>query len=180
LGIKKAFSLSTNWLNLHYFTPLFRIRWIIFENLFSEEGLFPITEYQNQTSPDDITSIYTKAIEKSLEDAQRLLKDKQISTDKYTQWLEWTLGFESSFLISDRAPLTLGFALGFRTSVEFWKERSFSSFVNEREKSKESSETAVCTGGSSEKMICREDTSFTKSITGLFNPTVQIHLTMPM
>ena len=144
LGFKKAFYLGSHWLNLHYLTPVSQVRWMIFKNLLSSGGLLeePVEPSSGKTDSD----LYTEQAQLYLNQLQRLSKSQPSPSSTYTQWLEWTFGVESGFLVQERLLLILGFSYGFRTPVQFWKSSTKESPHDDNE---DISEIETGTGGTS-------------------------------
>ncbi len=169
LGLKKVFILPVNWISLHDFTPLFRVRWIIFENLFSKDGLFFLSKYKKDILPDK-DSIYRDIIQKNIDNTKKLFKEQEIEQEEYTQWLEWTFGFETSFLMYKKIRLIMGFSLGFRTPVRFWE-------AEEDNKEIENQQNIIYKeGGSLDEMMSVDTTRKNK----LLSPAIQFYLKMPL
>ncbi len=161
LGLKKAFILPVNWISLHSFTPLFRVRYIIFEKLFSEDALHFISKYRKDVSPN--TEIYRDIIQKNIENTE-LLKKQEIKPEEYTQWLEWTFGVEFLFLLHQKIPLIMGGSFGFRTPVKFWENNESSSSSDSDEASGKPISGALFNQGKS----------------NFLSPTFQFHLKLPL
>lgn len=164
LGLKKAFILPINWINLHSFIPLFRVRYIIFENLFAQDGLFFISKYKQDISPDD--SIYRDLIRKNIDNTKELPTEQEIKLEEYTQWLEWTFGFELSFLMYQKIPLIIGFSLGFRTPIKFWEDNT---------------PPPLNSNSDSEQIISGPVSDlFEQKTRNFLSPTFQFHLKVPL
>lgn len=110
IGFKKAFYFPSRFLGLLNLAPLLRTRWVLLKQNLSADstGL-------NDYDPENLVSNVQSYVGRLLQ------KERQPLQTSYQQWLEWTLGVESSFLIKEKALLTLGFSYGFKTPVQFWK-----------------------------------------------------------
>ena len=119
-GLKKAYNISLeSWESR--FIPLARVRWFILESLLGynskTDSLNNIVSF-GDSMPDQEVS--TELVEKVVEFSEKEEEKKQDKTERYTQWLEWSLGFESEFVVIGQNRLILGFALGIRTPLKFW------------------------------------------------------------
>lgn len=136
LGFKKVFSISSG--GLDRFVPLVRVKWLILENLLD----YGSTEVDGVVSSDtgsfdDSTSV--REIQERIELAQEKKKREKVKAEKYVQWLEWTAGVESEFIVLSRMRLIIGFSMGLRTPLKFWESSS--------NKSKDKSEGSSSFGG---------------------------------
>ena len=66
--------------------------------------------------------IPTENVQKLIELSEKEEERKIKKSGQYTQWLEWTVGLESEFIILNGARLILGFAYGIKTPLKFWEE----------------------------------------------------------
>ena len=121
LGFKKAFNISSGTLNR--LVPLARVKWLILENLLN----YGSPEVDGAVSSNggaltDSTSV--QEIQELIELAQDKKRREQIKAEKYIQWLEWTGGVESEFIVLSRTRLIIGFSMGLRTPLKFWESGS--------------------------------------------------------
>lgn len=121
LGLKKAFNISLGE-SKSRFAPLMRVRYLILEDLLSYDTK---TESSNNIVTFDDTldkGIPSENIQKVIGISEQEVEKKTKKPAQYTQWLEWTFGLESEFIISNRARLILGYSYGFRTPLKFWEK----------------------------------------------------------
>ena len=129
LGLKKAYNISGDWISR--FAPLMRIRWLILEDLINYDTkssenmvIFGDDELLEKGTPPE-------KIQKLIDLSEKKIEKKIEKAAQYTQWLEWTMGIESEFIISNQRQVTLGFALGFRTSLKFWEDDHLTNIRND-------------------------------------------------
>ena len=120
LGLKKAYDISLGgWRSR--FAPLMRVRWLILEDLISYDAkiLDDIVSFGSESLDKRIP---TEEIQKLAELSEKKIEKKTEKPAQYIQWLEWTIGLESEFIVLNQARLILGVAFGFRTPLKFWED----------------------------------------------------------
>ena len=149
LGFKKAFDIS--WGAYSRFVPLGRVRWVILKNLL-DSGLLDWEDTVSSKKGQFDKNASIQEIQDSIEISQDKKEKERTQFKEYIQWLEWTGGLEMEFMILHKAKMIIGFSLGIRTPLEFWK-KSESSKEEGKKTSSADSVTADSVGGTLDSMF---------------------------